>query len=54
MEWILLLIGILLAFIVFTFKVHKHEGQIRKLKHDFEQQIDALTKANQALKAQPI
>lgn len=51
MEWILLLIGILVAFIVFTFKVHKHEEQIRKLKHDFEQQIDALTKANQTLNA---
>ena len=51
MEWILLLIGILLAFIVFTFQVHTHEGQIRKLKHECEQQIDALTKANQALKA---
>ena len=51
MEWILLFIGILVAFIVFTFKVNKHEGQIRKLKHDFEQQIDALTKANQALNA---
>lgn len=50
MEWILLIIGVLVAvIIVFIYKLNKHGEQIRKLKHDFEQQIDAFSKANQTL-----